>query len=240
MTSREVVSAADEDALAALVATRLAATLAAAQAARGHASVVLTGGGIGVRSLAALAATPALADLDGGRLDVWWGDERFVAPDDADRNDAQARGALGGVLDGARLHPMGDSDSYADADAAATAYVDQLLVAGGGRVPAFDVLLLGLGPEGHVASIFPQSAAVRDERPAFAVYGCPKPPPTRISLGFATIGQARDVWVIASGAAKAAAVARLLAGEDREQLPAAGAIGTQRTLLLADRAALNR
>lgn len=240
MTSREVVSAADEDTLAALIAARLATALAAAQAARGHASVVLTGGGIGGRSLAALAATPALADLDVGRLDVWWGDERFVAADDADRNDVQARAALGGALDGARLHPMGDSGLYADADAAAAAYADELRAAGGGAVPAFDVLLLGLGPEGHVASIFPRSPAVHDERPAFAVYGCPKPPPTRISLGFGTIRRAREVWLIVSGAAKATAVARLLAGNDREQLPAAGAIGVDRTLVLADRAALNR
>ncbi|HEY5336162.1 MAG TPA: 6-phosphogluconolactonase, partial [Mycobacteriales bacterium] len=205
MTSREVVSAADEKTLAATIASRLVTALTEAQTAHGRdagrdasaarASMVLTGGGIGAQALAALATTPALPGLDLGRLDVWWGDERFVAPDDPDRNDVQALAALGGALDGASLHPMGDNASYPDADAAAAAYTDELRAAGGGTVPAFDVLLLGLGPEGHVASIFPQSPAARDRRPVFAVYDCPKPPPTRISLGFGAIARARQVWV---------------------------------------------
>lgn len=239
MTSPEVVSAPDEDALAATIAARLVTALADAQEARGRASVVLTGGGVGGKALSALAMTPALRDLDLRRLDVWWGDERFVAPGDADRNDVQAYTALGGALDEAQLHPMGDSSSYPDADAAAAAYAVELQAAGGGTVPAFDVLLLGLGAEGHVASIFPRSPAVHDKRPVFAVYDCPKPPPTRVSLGFSAIGRAREVWVITAGAAKADAVTRLMAGSDREQLPADGASGTVRTVVIADRAALH-
>lgn len=238
MTSREVVSAPDVDALAAMIAARLVTALADAQEARGRASVVLTGGGVGGKALSALATTPALPDLDLRRLDVWWGDERFVAPGDADRNDVQAYTALAGALDEAQLHPMGDSSSYPNADAASAAYAVELQAAGGGTVPAFDVLLLGLGPEGHVASIFPRSPAIHDERPVFAVYDCPKPPPTRVSLGFSAIGRAREVWLITAGAAKADAVTRLMAGSDREQLPAAGASGTVRTVVMADRAAL--
>jgi 6-phosphogluconolactonase len=239
MSTWDVVSAADEDALAATIASRLVTTLAETQAARGRASVVLTGGGIGGRSLAALAGTSTLADLDVSRLDVWWGDERFVPRGDPDRNDVQAHAALGGALDGARLHPMGDSTSYPDADTAAGAYVEELQAAGGDVPPILDVLLLGIGPEGHVASIFPRSPAVHDDRTAFAVYDCPKPPPVRVSLGFGTIRRAREVWLIVFGASKAEAVAALLGGAGRDVLPAAGAIGTERTLLLADHAALN-
>ena len=237
---RRVLCLPDPATLAAAVAARLVVALCDAQADRGAASLVLTGGGIGVRSLAALADAPALGALDPTRLDVWWGDERFVAPQDADRNDRQAREALRGVLDGARQHPIGDRGSYPDADRAAAAYAETLLAAGGGVSPAFDVLLLGIGPEGHVASIFPGSPAATDDRPVLAVHDSPKPPPVRVSLGFPAIRRARQVWVLASGSAKADAVARLLAGADPVELPAAGAVGTEQTLLLADRAALRR
>ena len=113
--------------------------------------------------------------------------------DDPERNDRQAREALLDALDldPARVHPMGapggpDGD---DADAAAARYADELLAAAppDADVPPFDVLLLGHGPEGHTASIFPESPAAHDERAAFAVHGCPKPPPTRVSLGFSAI-----------------------------------------------------
>ncbi len=238
----EIVAAPDHDALAAATAARLVTALADAQASRETASVVLTGGGIGIAALAALAASPARRAVDWSRVDLWWGDERFVPADDGERNDGQALAALTGAitLDPARVHRMGASDGFPGPEAAAAAYAQELLAAGGGQVPAFDVLLLGMGPEGHTASIFPDSPAGRDERPVFAVHDCPKPPPTRVSLGFGAITGAREVWLVVSGAGKADAVARVLAGADRLQLPAAGALGTERSLLLADVAALGR
>jgi 6-phosphogluconolactonase len=107
----------------------------------------------------------------------------------------------------------------------------------GPAVPAFDVLMLGIGPEGHVASIFPDMPAAYDPGTVVAVRNSPKPPPTRISLTFPAIQAAREVWVLASGAEKAEAVARALAGEPADKLPAAGARGRQRTLFLLDDAA---
>ncbi len=77
-------------------------------------------------------------------------------------------------------------------------------------MPAFDVLLLGIGPEGHVASLFPGMPALYDERPVVAVRGSPKPPPVRLSLTLPSIQAAREVWIIASGAEKADAVALAL------------------------------
>ena len=97
-----------------------------------------------------------------------------------------------------------------------------------------------MGPEGHVASIFPDSPAVGDERPVFAVRDCPKPPPTRISLGFTAIGSAEEVWVIVAGEGKAEAVARALGGADRTDVPAAGVRGTRATRWLLDAAAASR
>jgi 6-phosphogluconolactonase len=138
-------------------------------------------------------------------------------------------GALGG--------PDGD-----DADAAAARYVEELTAAAPADddVPPFDVLLLGLGAEGHTASIFPESPAAHDERLAFGVHGCPKPPPTRISLGFRALCAAREVWLIAAGQGKAGAVALALSGAGRVQIPAAGATGTAATLWLLDEAAASQ
>ena len=104
-------------------------------------------------------------------------------------------------------------------------------------MPAFDVLMLGIGPEGHIASIFPESAAAHAGGSVVAVRNSPKPPPTRISLTFGAIQAAREVWVLASGAEKAEAVAEALSGVSQGKLPAAGARGLDRTLFLIDEAA---
>ena len=241
--STTVVVHRDADVLAAAVAARLATRLVDAQAHRGSASLVLTGGGVGIASLTALRQLPARAAVNWGRVDLWWGDERFVAADSDDRNDKQARAALLDVLDldPARVHPMpaADGPDGADVDAAAARYGEQLAAAAGkdSDVPTFDVLLLGMGPEGHTASIFPESPAAYDERAVFGVHGCPKPPPTRISLGFSSLCAAREVWMVVAGADKAAAVALALSGAGRVQVPAAGAVGRQQTLWLLDESA---
>jgi 6-phosphogluconolactonase len=243
---RTIVVSKDADVLAAAVAARLLTRLVDAQALRGRASVVLTGGGVGIASLRAVRASAARAAVDWRRVDVWWGDERFVAADDDDRNEKQAREALldNLDLDPARVHPMparGGPDGD-DADAAAARYADELGAAApsDADVPAFDVLLLGMGPEGHTASIFPESPAAYDERTAFAVHGCPKPPPTRISMGFAALNAAREVWMVVAGEDKAAAVAMALGGAGRIQVPAAGVEGRSVTLWLLDEAAASK
>jgi 6-phosphogluconolactonase len=241
--NRTVVVFKDPDVLAASIAARLLTRLVDVQAVRGEASIVLTGGGVGIGALRHVRESPARAAVDWRHVDIWWGDERFVPVDDPARNERQAREALLDHLDldPARVHPMGalggpDGD---DADAAATRYAAELAAAAGPdqEVPAFDVLMLGMGPEGHVASIFPESPAVHDERTVFAVHGCPKPPPTRISMGFRTINCAREVWLGVAGADKATAVAMALRGAGRAQIPAAGVEGRLQTLWLLDEAA---
>ncbi|MDP3713948.1 MAG: 6-phosphogluconolactonase [Mycobacteriales bacterium] len=233
----------DPDVLAAAVAARLVTRLADAQAARGTASVVLTGGGVGIASLRALRESPARSAVDWSRVDVWWGDERFVASEDPERNERQAREALLDALDldPARVHPIGalDGPDGDDPDAAAERYAAELAAATSDDqvVPAFDVLLLGIGPEGHTASIFPESPAAHDQRTVLAVRGCPKPPPTRVTLGFSALTAAREVWLVVAGADKAEVVAAALSGADRVQVPAAGPAGRSRTLWLLDEAA---
>ncbi|MEI4280554.1 6-phosphogluconolactonase [Klenkia terrae] len=242
MSSPEVVVRPDADDLAATVARELVARLAAAQAEHGTASVVLTGGGIGTAVLRAVAAAGSAVDWNA--VDVWWGDERWVAADDDDRNEKGAREALLDVVGvpADRVHAIPASDAgFAEPEDAAAAYAAELTRVGGGALPRIDVLLLGVGPEGHVASIFPDSPAVGDDRAVVAVRDCPKPPPTRVSLGFATITAADEVWLLVSGEGKAEAVARALSGgETPASLPAAGAVGRRDTRWMLDQDAASQ
>lgn len=224
--------------LAAAAAARLVTVLTDALTSRGTASVVLTGGGIGTAVLAAVAASPAVSAVDWSAVDIWWGDERFLPAGDPERNETGARAALLDHVnvDPARVHVMAGPDGP-DGDspeAAAVRYASWLSDAYG-AVPSFDVLMLGIGPEGHVASLFPHMPALTDSRSVVAVHDSPKPPPTRLSLTFPSIQAAREVWILASGAEKADAIAAVVSGASPAEVPAAGATGRERTLLLLDR-----
>jgi 6-phosphogluconolactonase len=238
----------DATVLAQAVAARIITVVVDAQAARGEASLVLTGGGIGVATLRELADSPARFAIDWSRLEIWWGDERFLPRGHPDRNETQARAALLDAVDvdPARVHPMPASDGPAgdDLDAAAAGYAGELAAAARpedhGASPKFDVLLLGVGPDGHVASLFPEAPALYDDRQVVPVRGAPKPPPTRISLSLATINSARESWLIAAGEEKAAAARLALSGAGPTAVPAAGVRGRAATRWLLDRAAASR
>jgi 6-phosphogluconolactonase len=239
----------DSGLLAQAAAARLVTRVVDAQAARGHAHLVLTGGGVGTATLAALAGSAARDAVDWGAVDLWWGDERFLPAGAPDRNETQAREALLDAvrLDPRRVHVMPPSDgpAGADVDAAARLYAEELAASTSAEdhsdVPAFDVLMLGVGPDGHVASLFPEHPALHEtERSVVGVRGSPKPPPVRISLTMPAIRRAREVWLLAAGAEKAAAVAMALSGAGEVAVPAAGARGERATLWLLDRAAAAR
>lgn len=236
----------DKELMAHTTAARLITKIVDAQAARGSASVVLTGGRNGNGLLAALAEAPARDAVDWSRIDLWWGDERFLPEGDPERNVTQARAAL---LDSVgvnpeRVHAMAASDGPygSDVEAAAAAYAAELAAAAGpgdhGDVPSFDVLMLGVGPDAHVASLFPELPAVRESvRTVVGVHGAPKPPPVRLSLTLPAIRAAREVWLLAAGEDKAGAATLALSGAGEVQAPAAGARGRNRTLWLLDAAA---
>jgi 6-phosphogluconolactonase len=234
--------------LAQVVAARLVTRLVDVQAARGWASLVLTGGGIGTAVLAELAATPVMDAVDWRHLDIWWGDERFLPSGHPERNETAARSALLDRVDvdPARVHPMpaADGPDGDNPEAAAERYATDLRKAtrpeDHGVVPSFDALLLGLGPDTHVASLFPGMPALYDERAVVAVRGCPKPPPIRITLTLPSIRTAQEVWIIAAGESKATAVRMALSDAGPVQVPSAGARGRQRTLFLLDRAAASQ
>ncbi|MFH8577962.1 6-phosphogluconolactonase [Streptomyces zaomyceticus] len=246
MSTPQLVVHRDKELMAEAAAARLITKIVDAQAARGSASVVLTGGRNGNGLLAALGSAPARDAVDWSRLDLWWGDERFLPEGDPERNVTQAREALLDrvPLDPARVHAMPASDGPygSDVDAAAAAYAQELAAAAGpgdhGGVPTFDVLMLGVGPDTHVASLFPELPAVREtERTVVGVHGAPKPPPVRVSLTLPAIRAAKEVWLLAAGEDKAKAAAIALSGAGEVQAPAAGAYGRSRTLWLLDSAA---
>jgi 6-phosphogluconolactonase len=241
VSTTEVMVHRDADELASAAAARLMARIVDAQTARGTASVVLTGGGVGIAVLRALRESPTRDAIDWSRLDVWWGDERFLPSSDPERNETQAREALldSVPLDPARVHtmPASDGPDGDDPEAAAARYAALLAGAArpGQQMPHIDVLLLGVGGEGHIASIFPESPAAYEERMVAAVRGCPKPPPTRITLTFPAITSADEVWLVTAGAEKAGAIGMALGGAGPVQVPAAGARGRHRTLWFLDR-----
>lgn len=232
---------ADTDALTSAAAQRFIDVIVDAQAARGSASIVLTGGGNGIGVLRKLRADSGAVDWS--RVDVFWGDERFVPAGHPDRNEVQAHEALLDhvPVEAARLHPMpyGDGAYRGDPDAAAHAY-EHLLAAhsDGGPIPDFDLHLLGMGGEGHVNSLFPETEAVReDTRFVIGVTDSPKPPAARVTLTLPAVRRARRVWLLVAGADKAEAVAAAVAGASPVDVPAAGALGTEETVWFLDRAA---
>jgi 6-phosphogluconolactonase len=242
-TEHSVIVHADAALLAEAVAARVLVRLIDAQSVRGDAAVVLTGGRVAAAVYKAIAASPARGAVDWSRVDFWWGDERFLPSGHADRNETQARAALLDAvrLDPARVHPMPASDGPAgdDPEAAAARYADELAAAapGSAELPHFDLLLLGVGEDGHVASVFPEQPAAYDKRLVTAVRGAPKPPPVRVTLTLPAINAAEEVWLIATGSDKAAAIGMAISGAGPVQLPAGGVEGVERTLWLLDRAA---
>lgn len=230
----------DTDALVAAAGDRLVAAIADAIGRRGRATIVLTGGGTGVALLKHLGNHP----VDWERVHLFWGDDRYVPHDDDDRNEKQAREALLDhvAIPPGNVHPMPASDGeYGDdIDAAAAAYAVELaaVAESGAPTPNFDVHLLGMGGEGHINSLFPDTDAVREtERMVLAVTDSPKPPPRRITLTLPAVRRSREVWLVVSGEAKAEAVAAGVAGADPVDWPAAGARGLEQTVWLVDSAA---
>jgi 6-phosphogluconolactonase len=249
MPAPDIAVHANPDVLAAAAAARLLTRLVDLQAAGNVPKLVLTGGGVGIAMLEHIRGTVARDAVDWGQVEFWWGDERFLPPGDPERNETQARAALLDHVrvDPAKVVPMGADTGTgpSGAEAAAEAYAQALARSARpedhGPVPSFDILLLGMGGEGHTASVFPHSPAVYEtERSVVAVHGCPKPPPTRVSLTLPAIRRAAEVWIVTTGEAKAAAVAMALGGAGEVAIPVAGARGRRRTRWLLDRAAASK
>lgn len=218
----------DAGTLATRIAGELLSRIADLQAAGEVPQIALTGGTIADAVHHEVARLAPDAGVDWGAVDLWWGDERYVAPDSGDRNAGQARAAFIDALGvpGHRVHEMPSSSAACSVDEAARAYAAEL----GDR--AFDVLMLGVGPDGHVASLFPGRPEADSAALALAVAGSPKPPPDRVSLTLRALCLADEVWLLATGQAKAPAVAAALGGD--RSLPAARVHGRSATRWFLD------
>lgn len=225
----------DPDALVATVAERLVSHIAHLQTAHpqtGTASTQLglTGGTIATKLYERLGSIGAESAADWSRIDLWWGDERFVAADDTDRNAKQALEAFAGRLhfDPVKVHQMPASRDGLGLDEAAAAYAAEF------GETIMDICLLGVGPDGHLASLFPHHPSSTDPQtgPALAVRSAPKPPPERISLSFAALNRSRQVWFCVSGADKAEAVSQAVT--ESVCVPASRVSGTERTIWFLD------
>ncbi len=225
--------------LAAAVAHELIGRLVRVQLLARAPQLVLTGGRIATGIHQAVATDPARESVHWANVDVWFGDERFVPRQDPERNARQAMSAMLSHLpvDLARVHEMAASDGELgdDVDQAALDYTAALLKHAPAEGPWFDILMLGIGADGHCASLFPGRSEVQDRSPVLAVRKAPKPPPTRISLGMETLQRSREVWFVASGSDKAEAVAAAVAGAELLNVPASGPQGLERTVWFLDR-----
>jgi 6-phosphogluconolactonase len=239
----------DPDAAAVAAATAIADGMRAAIEARGVAHWATTGGSGAAPMYRALGSSPLRERVDWQRVHVWWGDDRFVPADHPASNvqpleqillvtggdegqvgrmnaDTGAHG-YGVIIDDDHLHPIRVSEAIANGtgtEGAAAAYATEIATwvpNGPGGLPAFDVLVLGVGGDGHLLSVFPDSAVWdREEN----VVGVPAPTHiephiARVTIHPRLIGAAREVVVITTGSSKADSLAKAWAGADERQIP---------------------
>lgn len=196
--------------------------------------ICLTGGTAGTGVLAAVAENPAREGIDWSRVDFWWGDERYLPRGDAERNETQARAALLDMLaqPAANIHPFPAEGEHATIEDAAAAYADEL----GDTV--FDITFLGVGADGHIASLFPDHPSVRETTAkVVAERESPKPPPQRLSLTLPVINASERIWLVLAGADKAGALGLALADANVASVPVAGVQGRKRTVFFVDQEA---
>ena len=203
------------------------------------ANIVLTGGSVGIAVLAAINESPARDTIEWSRVSFWWGDERWVPKAHADRNERQAREALLDhiAVPAENVHPFPASDEGDDLAGAAARYAASLAAAApaGAAFPRFDITFLGVGPDGHIASLFPHQPGIRDSKASvIPVENAPKLPPERLSLSRPALNSSERVWLVLAGPDKASALGLALAGASRDEVPVAGIKGRKRTVFFVD------
>jgi len=233
---------ADLDALSRGALEELLRVMIDAIKARGRFAIALAGG----NTPAKLYALWAEAGNHGvstpwDKVHLFWGDERYVPADSPLSNYRMTREALIGrvPIPAANVHPMRGPDAFSSQEAAAEAYEAELRKFFGSAAPAFDVQLLGLGVEGHVASLFPGSPALAEKQRWVMAVEAPAKPPQRLTLTPAVLNRARNTFFLVSGENKREIVAALRsepAGK-LSQYPAGIIRPEGRALWLLDKAA---
>ncbi len=200
------------------------------------ANIVVTGGTVGILTLAKISELDQ-ATVEWNRVHVWWGDERFVGSDSPDRNAVQAREAWlsHSAIPRENIHEFPSADFGLELDEAAAKFNALLKeqAPDGADAPEFDILLLGMGPDGHVASLFPGKPDNPQGALVIAEHDSPKPPPQRLSFSYELINSSKEVWLTIAGLDKAEAV-RVAFSPDKMSLPVGRVFGTQKTIWFLD------
>jgi 6-phosphogluconolactonase len=218
---RELIVTQSPDDLAREAAGRLIEAIADAISRSGRASIALSGGSTPKRLYQLLTLPPYALAIDWSRVHLFFADERYVPHDDAESTVKLVRETLlaGIQIPEAQFHPMPTHDGNPEASAAA--YTKTLLDHFGTEDTAFDVAFLGMGPDGHTASLFPGFPIA--EGLVAPVFDSPKPPPTRLTLTYEALRCSKAIWYLVTGADKAVTLERIFASDptDPSALPAA-------------------
>ena len=236
-TSTEIRRAANGPEVAQLAAREIIETLELVLVSKPVVNVALTGGTVGILTLAVLAEQPDLSRLDLSRVHFWWGDERYVESTSSDRNANQARAAFFDkvAVSEDNIHEFPASE-IGDLSTGKKVFVDSLSKHFGHGLPVFDLTILGMGPDGHIASLFPGHEELSIGEVVVAESNSPKPPAERLSLSFDVLNASAKIIFVVSGLDKSAAVTAVHTDENC-QLPAAKIQAQGETIWFVDQAA---
>jgi len=244
---REILKFADGQAVAVAAADAFIETASRLLKAKHEIHVCLTGGTLGILSLVKISEHPGCEALDWANIHIWWGDDRFVPVGHADSNAKQAEDALLGkllMLDPAKVHafpsfdPASSVDIATQLDAAAAAFTSEVakFIPAGSTMPHFDISFVGMGPDGHVLSLFPGHALPADGVTVIAEHNSPKPPPQRLSFSYEAINNSEEIWFVVGGQDKAEAVS-VAFGNAPTRLPVGRVHALKKTVWFVDDAA---
>ncbi|MFM6979883.1 MAG: 6-phosphogluconolactonase [Micrococcales bacterium] len=206
-----------------------------------EAHVSITGGTAGIKTLEAIGSHESIGDVDWSRVHIWWGDERFVNGDSADRNAVQAYDGFLAQLPLAhdKVHVFPAADEIPDLDAAASNFAEHVQKYAGAGFIDFDLTLLGMGPDGHIASLFPGKVEPGSGVSIYAEHDSPKPPAQRLSFSYEAINRSKQIWFLVAGADKADAAA-VPFSDNPTALPVGRVAGIERTIWFIDQAAASQ
>jgi 6-phosphogluconolactonase len=220
MSSRIIRTFADVESLSEAAAHEFVRCAREAIVARGRFTVSLSGGSTPKRLYQLLAGEPFRSQVDWGRVEIFWGDERCVPPEDAQSNYRMAREAMLVKLPIPAEHVHRMEAERSDLDAAARDYQNVLARVLPGEPPALDLVLLGMGPDGHTASLFPHTDALRETTRWVVPNHVPQQHTNRLTLTLPILNRSREVLFLVAGADKAERLAEVLAGPpDPTRLP---------------------